>query len=253
MGLSAGGAKEAVKIDLSGTQLICEVPKRSLGNSEFFQGRPKDLRPFVNTIARTEYRNNPYTRRGSCEFYESGWWLYSKRRWKKQKRGIVKLQVSLETPARNEYESYPNLFSERYLRDWLLLYYRDRQSIFDQTSLTTHADGMLEIEFTDKHETSQLSLDQELLHKLPRQVSGLPCYFIYLNPGIIEFNLPIARHDVLQIRFQIRYLTKDIAIKEQLNSETLKLAHEVVSTVQIILSEREIKNRDMFMAITDGN
>ena len=136
---------ELFSIDLMGTQLEFNLPKRTLNSSEFLRGHPIDLRPYVNTISKSEYRYNPETKRGSCEFYESGWGIYTKKWWKKHNHGTLKFLVSLETPASTELETFPNMFDEDCLKSWLPLYYRDRQAILERTSFSTLDDGSIEV------------------------------------------------------------------------------------------------------------
>ena len=241
--LSISEVWEDFSIDLGGTVLNFIVPKRTLESIEFTRGYPKDLRPFVNTVSKTEYQYSPQTKRGTCEFYESGWWLFTKRLWKKESHGIVKLLASLETPAPNEYKIYPNLFEETNFRNWLSLYYRDRQSILDRATFSTQADGTLEIEFLDEHEVPQFSPSQVPLQKFPEFVSGQSCYFIYLKRGVIEFNLPISKRDVFQMHFKLGVKTEDKSIQSQLNSEILKLAQQVMSTIKITFSEHALNDQ----------
>ena len=71
--------KQLFSIDFMGTTLSFEMPERTLQDSDFLRPPPADLRPFVNTIAKTEYRFSTRHKRGSCDFFETGWYLYTKK------------------------------------------------------------------------------------------------------------------------------------------------------------------------------
>jgi len=226
-------------IDLMDTSLEFKLPERTLQDSEFLHSPPVDLRPWINTLSRTEYRYNPPNNRGSCDFFESGWHLYTKKWLKKQNQGTLKLLVSLKTPRINELDLYSNLFIERQLKEWLSLYYRDRQSIRNSASFSTTANGEIEIIFHDEKEVPVILPEDVPLNKWPDKISQMPCYFIYLNPGIIEFNLPVSHRDVLQFRFQISYLMDNIQIKQQLNQIALNFSQRLIKTLRIKLSDKE--------------
>jgi len=231
-------------IDLMGTLLEFELPGRTLEDSDFLRGPPVDLRPYVNTLARTEYRYTPPNNRGSCEFFESGWYFYTKKWWEKKNQGMLKLLVSLETPRTDELDIFPDLFIENQLKEWLSIYYRDRQLIKNRTSFSSAESRDIEITFHNEKDAPVISPEDVPLNKWPEEISGMPCYFIYLNPGIIEFNLPISHRDVLQFRFQLRYLLDDIKIKQQLNPLALNFSQKLIKTVSISLSDRETERKN---------
>jgi len=97
----------------------------------------------------------------------------------------------------------------------------------------------IEIIFHDEEDVPVILPEDVPLNKWPDKISQMPCYFIYLNPGIIEFNLPISHRDVLQLRFQISYLMDDILIKQQLNQIALNFAQRLIKTLRIKLSDKE--------------
>ncbi len=86
-----------------------------------------------------------------------------------------------------------------------------------------------------------MPVDEVPLRKMPEAVAGMPCYYIYLNPNAIEFNLAVGRRDVLQIRFQLRQLTDNAGIQAQLKKQVLDFASRFMKTVHVELSEAEQK------------
>ncbi len=240
-GLAFSDSDILYRIDADGTTLGFRIPPLTLDTSEFFMQGPRDYRPFINIRSRSDFRFDTPGQRGTCEFYTSGWYLYSRKWWKKQNHGIVKFTASLETPARDEYDTVDNLFDEDCLKRWLPLYYRDRMALRNRTLFTEHEDGTLEINFFDEDEVPAVPTDQVPVKKLPRPVAGMPCYYIYLNPGIIEFNLAVGRRDMLQIRFQLRQLNEDPDIQARLKQQVLDFADQFLQTVTIDLSTRETK------------
>lgn len=226
-------------IDLMGTRLSFCNPKCNLKDGDFLWGFQVDRRPFVNTVTKAAYHHHPVNQRASCDLYQTGWAMFTRRWWKKLPQGILKLSVSLESPAGHEYEHFPNLFDERCLKDWLALYYRDRQAILGRTSFELMPDGALEISFADENAERVMDVTAVPLQRLPEPVSGLPGYFLFLNPGIVEFNVPIGRRDLLQIRFQLKCLASDPGMIEQLKNTTLDFAHRLIKSVTIELSPTE--------------
>ena len=250
-GLANTNDYETFDIDLAGTTLGFNVLKRTMFSKDLGRKYQSDLRPYVNTISKAEFYTIPGSKFGRCQFYETAWWLFTGKGKKQVNHGFATLQSSLITPRREDYETFPNLFNEKCLKDWLALYYSDPEAITQQVTYTNLSNGWIQIELRDDDNLPQIQPSEVPLQKLPQLISGMPSYFVYLKPGIIEFNVPLAKRDVLQLRFQIHYQTDDVAIKEQLNRETLKFAHQVVSTVKITLSEREEKNRLMVNTIRD--
>ena len=237
-GLSLPKVKEIFSIDLIGTTLSFEMQR------EYYPwGYPSDDRPFINTITKHAYFFNPDTKRSKYLFYGNGWAIDNGKWFKKQTHGVITLQLILETPSPEEYDAYPNLFNDNFLKKWLLQFYRDREAINDQVIFTKMEDGGLQLEFRDENDVSIVDPEDVPLKKYPQLVGGMPCYIIYLNPFVIEFALPVTKRDVLHIRFQLHSQTEDQTILSSLRSETINIAQQVISTVNIKLSDDSLKDQ----------
>lgn len=241
-GLTIKSTEERFTIDLMGTQLSFDNPKSNLKESEFLWGFQLDRRPFVNTITKAAYQYHPQNQRANCDIYQTGWTIFTRKWWKKFPQGVLKLSVSLVSPAAHEYDEFPNLFEEPCLKTWLALYYRDRQEILGRTSFTDMPDGSIEVFIADENPAQTMAPESVPLQPIPEPVSGLPGYFVFLNPGIVEFNIPIGQRDVLQMRFQLKCFATDTAMVEQLKTAALDYANHILKSVEIDLSAAERKH-----------
>lgn len=236
-GLPALNKEANFYIDLAGTRLCFSTPKRGLDNAAFSRGHPADMRPVVNTLSKSDYRINPLSHRMHCILFETGWPLYTQKWLQKKHHGVLKFAVSLQSPARAEYTQYPNLFDESCLKKWLALYYSERVARVNSVSFKTLEDGTLALQFADAADMQIVAPEDVPLKKHPKPLSGLPCYFVYLERGLIEFNLPIARHDVLQLSFSLKSITEDPPIRDQLKHASLTFIQCLLDTLCIELSD----------------
>lgn len=221
---------ERFDIDLVNGRLGFINPASNLSDQDYWKGFAWDRRPFVNARSGAEFSENPDTGRYSCPVYETGWGLPMGAA-PTQRQAVLKLSLFLDRPSRAERGTYPDLTEEAQLKAWLDECYVSRKQSFDRLEMEMLPDGTLAI---GEHPTEQRLSHQEAvpLHQLDQPVCGRPVFRVFMNPGIIEFNLARNPMEVVQLRFQLLPQGPD-RLEEALQETTLRFASDIVSSVTL--------------------
>ena len=221
---------ERFDIDLFNGRLAFANPVSNLSNQDYWKGFAWDRRPFVNARSGAEFSESPETGRYSCAVYETGWGLPLEAN-PTQRQAVLKLSVFLDRPGRAERDAYSNLRNDTQLKGWLEACYQSRKQSFDRFDMEVLPDGTLAVD--ERPAESLISHRESVpLHKLEQPVCGRSVFRVFMNPGIVEFNLARNAKEVVQLRFQL--LPQGTAtVETTFKNATLRFANELVSSLTV--------------------
>ena len=202
------------------TRLRIKVPKATAGVGKDALGNTIDRRPFLNTVAKTEYDCNDRLGRCVVDIYHCAWRLYSGKLFS---RSYASLSFTLRglgvTP--NERRIYRDLYQRDTASIWIQNYYSGATQQFDELPTLAPLDSEGMHDKLDAGEEVRCTLKEI-------SINDIKVFFCRPFENQLDCFVPFSQADLLQFSFQVT--TKSARAEKQLTA-LMQIAQQFASSM----------------------
>ena len=224
------------------TRCRLRVPKPSIKQLKNLDGRLVDLRPFVNTLAKTRYYKGAEADESGqyqVSIYRASWGFYP-RRWFSKPRASLCFDLGAIAVCKPDMKDYPDLREPGIGCAWVSYSYRKSQAIRARLNLSMVEGGHMEVTFREEEDAQKiaetLNYDTQAMH-----VNGHIAYRIQLTADSYDILLPFTKHDMLQLSFRLQsHGLKPLDNKGVYIEQANQLSQDIINTLEIIYPDKKL-------------
>ena len=177
------------------TRLRVKIPKATARIARDALGNIIDRRPFLNTVAKTEYDCNDRLGRCVIDIYHSAWRLYPKHMLSRSHASLSLFLRGLGV-TRAERRVYRDLYQLDTASIWIRNYYSGATHQFDELPGATPVGGKDQHNGVESDGKPRFSVEEI-------SINGVKLFFCRPFKNQLDYFLPFSAADLLQFSFQI--------------------------------------------------
>ena len=201
--------------------------------ADLFGNKGTDKRPFVNTASKSGYLCDEDIGLWYETFYATGWQFFPKG-WFKPAYATLNLWVTGLAVVPTEQAQFSDLMNLSTARAWIAHYYRRRQQMYEEMSLSKRGDDF-ELTFT----RSAQALENASRDELPVEslvINGLPVFKVRPAPNKVDFLIAFSREDMVQLSFRLSAVRSlPLADKQYFQEQASAWVDAIVQSVELDL------------------